>query len=100
MLPRNNKLALLAAMMTGIGFAQPAAVIAAADTNDLYITGYSAAVVKQQLGRNVPGLTVKNGVVFVPQGHLSAADEAKAVKLLSAVPGVNSVKVVSSAVRR
>ncbi|MEQ1557742.1 MAG: DUF1207 domain-containing protein [Methyloglobulus sp.] len=64
----------------------------AASNDDIFIAGYAAAVVKQNFKINMPGLTVKNGVVFIPPDNLQVDQQAKAVQLLSEVPGVNSVK--------
>lgn len=40
-------------------------------------------------------LTIRDGIVFLPRGSLSAEDEAKAVKVLLTLPGVRSVRIVS-----
>ncbi len=60
--------------------------------DDAYIAGYAAGVLKQSLNLELPPLVVKDGVITFPIGSLEAADRAKAVQLLAAIPGVNSVK--------
>jgi len=65
----------------------------AASSDDIFMAGYSAAVIKHNFKLDMPQLTVKNGVVFIPPDRLSAGDQGKAVQLLSQVPGVNAVKI-------
>ncbi len=67
----------------------------AASTDDIFIAGYAAAVVKQNFKLDMPGLTVKNGVIFIPPDNIQAGQQAKAIQLLSEIPGVNSVKIAA-----
>lgn len=60
--------------------------------DDAYIAGYATAVLKQNLKVDMPSLTVRDGVITLPVASFPAADRAKAVQLLSEIPGVNSVK--------
>lgn len=68
-------------------------VLAHATTqDDTYIAGYAAGVLKHDLKLDMPSLIVKDGVITLPVGNLEAADQAKAVQLVSEIPGVNGVK--------
>ena len=58
-----------------------------------YIAGYAAGVLKHDLKLDMPSLIVRDGVITLPAGGLEAADRAKAVQLLSEIPGVNAVKI-------
>lgn len=61
-------------------------------SDDAYIAGYAAGVLKQTLQLDVPSLTVQDGVITLPVAGLQAADRAKALHLLAEVPGVHAVK--------
>jgi Protein of unknown function (DUF1207) len=61
--------------------------------DDTYIAGYAAGVLKQNLKLDMPSLIVRDGVITLPTGSLDAADQAKAVQILSEIPGVQAVKV-------
>jgi hypothetical protein len=50
----------------------------AAPADDGYIEGYAAAVLERELGRVVPSLRVRNGVVTLQASDLSGADRARA----------------------
>ena len=65
----------------------------ATPANDDYIAGYAASVLKQNLNLDMPSLVVKNGIVTLPAGSVAAADQDKAVQLLSDIPGVKAVKI-------
>jgi hypothetical protein len=65
----------------------------ATTTDDSYIAGYAAGVLKQNLKVEMPSLIVRDGVITLPTGSLEAVDQAKAVQLLSEIPGVQAVKV-------
>ncbi|MDD1614032.1 MAG: DUF1207 domain-containing protein [Methylococcaceae bacterium] len=71
----------------------PASFAHATTQDDSYIAGYAAGVLKQSLKLEMPSLNVKDGVITLPTGSLETADRAKAVQLLSEIPGVNAVKV-------
>jgi Protein of unknown function (DUF1207) len=68
----------------------------AASNDDIFIAGYAAAVMKQNFQLDMPQMTVKNGVIYIPPDNLKPDQEAKAVDLLSQVPGVNSVKIAAA----
>jgi hypothetical protein len=63
----------------------------AATEDDIYIAGYAAGVLKQSLKLDMPSLTVRNGVITLPVAGLKADDRAKAIQLLTEIPGVNAV---------
>ena len=60
--------------------------------DDAYIAGYAAGALKHDLKLDMPSLMVRDGVITLPVGGMEAADRAKAVQLLSEIPGVNAVK--------
>lgn len=66
----------------------------ASTTDDAYIAGYAAGVLKQNLHLDMPSLRVQDGVISLPSGNLDADDQTKAVQLLSEIPGVEAVKIV------
>jgi hypothetical protein len=70
----------------------PAAIVHATAADDTYIAGYAAGVLKQSLNLDMRSLVVRDGVITLPAGDLKAGDRAKAVQLLSEIPGVNAVK--------
>lgn len=74
----------------------PASVVHATTADDTYIAGYAAGVLKQGLNLDMRSLVVKDGVITLPAGDLKAGDRAKAVQLLSEIPGVNSVKITEA----
>ena len=65
----------------------------ATTADDTYIAGYAAGVLKTNLKLDMPSLLVKDGVITLPTGSLQTDDQAKAVQLLSEIPGVEAVKV-------
>lgn len=70
----------------------PASFAYATTSDDAYIAGYAAGVLKHNLKLDMPSLKVRDGVITLPVGGLEAADRAKAVQLLWEIPGVNAVK--------
>jgi hypothetical protein len=81
-------------MMAVMGVMLVSVSIANATTaDDTYIAGYAAGVLKLNLKLDMPSLIVKDGVITLPTGGLETADQAKAVQLLSEIPGVEAVKV-------
>jgi hypothetical protein len=70
----------------------PAPIAQATATDDTYLAGYAAGVLKQSLNLDMRSLVVRDGVITLPAGDLKAGDRAKAVQLLSEIPGVNAVK--------
>ncbi|SJM89303.1 DUF1207 domain-containing protein [Crenothrix polyspora] len=65
----------------------------ASTADDTYIAGYAAGLLKQTLNIDRPSLLVKDGVITLPARSLAAADQDKAVQLLSNIPGVSAVNV-------
>lgn len=81
-------------MVAALGIMVVSTSIAHATTaDDTYIAGYAAGVLKQNLKLDMPSLMVRDGVITLPTGSLQADDQAKAVQLLSEIPGVEAVKV-------
>lgn len=65
----------------------------ASPTDDAYIAGYAAGVLKQNLNLDMPSLKVQDGVITLPSGSIEPEDQAKAVQRLSEIPGVEAVKI-------
>ncbi|MDP1667274.1 MAG: DUF1207 domain-containing protein [Methylobacter sp.] len=80
-------------LMTVLGVILPVSLAHAIPADDAYIAGYAAGVLKQSLKVDMRSLVVKDGVITLPTGSLNTGDRAKAVQLLSEIPGVNAVKV-------
>jgi len=78
----------------------PTSFALAANSDDAYIAGYAAGVLKHDLKHDVPPLIVRDGVITLPVGGLTTADRAKAVQLLWEIPGVNAVKTAETADRQ
>jgi len=70
----------------------PASIAHATAADDTYIAGYAAGVLKQSLNLDMRSLVVRDGVITLPAGDLKAGDRAKAIQLLSEIPGVAAVK--------
>ncbi|MGR9088848.1 MAG: DUF1207 domain-containing protein [Gammaproteobacteria bacterium] len=83
-------IAVLGVTLVSASFAQ------ATTQSDAYIAGYAAGVLKQGLNLEMSSLVVRDGVITLPAAGLEAADRAKAVQLLAAIPGVNAVKTTES----
>lgn len=71
----------------------PTSIAHAATADDAYIAGYAARVLKHGLKLDMRSLAVRDGVITLPAGGLDAGDRAKAVQLLSEIPGVNKVEI-------
>jgi hypothetical protein len=80
-------------VMVALGIMLSNSIAHATTADDTYIAGYAAGVLKQNLKLDMPSLIVRDGVITLPTGSLEAADQAKAVQLLSEIPGVQAVKV-------
>ncbi len=65
---------------------------AASAQDDAYITGYAAGVLKQNLKLDMPSLAVHDGIITLPVAGLADAERAKAIQLLSEIPGVTAVQ--------
>ncbi len=65
----------------------------ATTADDAYIAGYAVGALKHSLKLDRPSLVVRDGVITLSVRSLEAGDRAKAVQLLSEIPGVNAVKI-------
>jgi len=74
----------------------PVAFAKATPQEDTYIAGYAAGVLKHDLNLDIPALQVQEGVITLPVANLKSAEQAKAVQLLSEIPGVNAVNISES----
>jgi hypothetical protein len=70
----------------------------ATTTDDVYIAGYAAGVLKQSLKVDMPSLTVRDGVITLPVAGLKADDRSRAVQLLTEIPGAKAVMTSETAV--
>lgn len=75
----------------------PVSMIHASTTTDTYIAGYAAGLLKHSLKLDMRSLAVTDGVIILPAGGLDANDRAKAIQLLSEIPGVSSVQISEAA---
>ncbi len=64
----------------------------ASPQSDSYISGYAAGLLKHELKRELPTLSVSDGVISLPSAGMNAAEQNLAVELLSDIPGVTAVK--------
>ena len=71
----------------------------AAPGDDGYIEGYAAALLEREVGRVVPSLRVRNGVVTLQQSDLAGADRARVVSLLAQIRGVARVEILEAEVQ-
>ena len=60
--------------------------------NDSYIAGYATGILKRDFELDLSSLVVHNGVITLSVPQLSSKDRAQILKMLSEIPGVNSVK--------
>lgn len=63
-------------------------------SDDSYIAGYAAAILKFQFGIDLPSLTVRNGNITLPADKLPAEDRTRITQLFSEIPGVTRVEIV------
>ncbi|WP_305906984.1 DUF1207 domain-containing protein [Methylomarinum sp. Ch1-1] len=75
-----------------------AAFVNAATTDDNYIAGYAAGVLKHALKLDVQSVDVRNGIITLQAGSMMAVERDKAVRLLAEIPGVKGVKITQAAV--
>lgn len=83
-----------AAALAALLFAAQA--VHAAIPDDTYIAGYAAGVLKHTLMLDIPSLTVQDGVITLPASSLSSVDREKVVRMLSEIPGVNTVRIAEA----
>ena len=60
--------------------------------NDSYIAGYATGILKRDFELDLSSLVVHNGVITLSVPQLSSKDRTQILKMLSEIPGVNSVK--------
>ena len=65
-----------------------AASASAAPARDDYIAGYATAVVEREMRLTGRDLSVKDGVITISAGNLSAPERERLVAALSGIPGV------------
>jgi hypothetical protein len=70
----------------------------AAITQDSYIAGYAAGVLKHGFELEIPTLVVRDGIITVPEEKLTPDNRARVVQALSKIPGVTAVTVVEKTV--
>lgn len=75
----------------------PVAFAHATATDDTYIAGYAAGVLKHDLNLDMRTLQVQDGVITLPVAGLEADEREKAVKIVSEIPGVNGVQLSETA---
>lgn len=92
---KNNGLSAICRSIGTLLFAAQA--VHAAIPDDTYIAGYAAGVLKHTLMLDIPSLTVQDGVITLPASSLSSADREKVVRILSEIPGVNTVRIAEAA---
>ncbi|MGZ4993307.1 MAG: DUF1207 domain-containing protein [Methylobacter sp.] len=80
-------------VIAALGVMLPATPVHAAAADDTYIAGYAAGMLKHDMKLDMRSLIVRDGVITLPGGSLTAGERAKAVQLLSEIPGVNAVKI-------
>ncbi|MGZ4981729.1 MAG: DUF1207 domain-containing protein, partial [Methylobacter sp.] len=80
-------------VIAALGVMLPAIPVHAAAADDTYIAGYAAGMLKHDMKLDMRSLIVRDGVITLPGGSLTAGERAKAVQLLSEIPGVNAVKI-------
>lgn len=72
----------------------------AAITEDAYIAGYAAGVLKHGFRMEIPTLVVKDGIIIVPEDKLTGDNRAQVVQALSKIPGVTGVTLAEKSVSR
>ncbi|MBU1168872.1 MAG: DUF1207 domain-containing protein [Proteobacteria bacterium] len=66
---------------------------------DAYIAGYAASALKQNFNLDMSSLVVRDGIITLPAGSINAFDRAKALKILSEIPGVIAVDISEDTVQ-
>ncbi|MCC2681092.1 MAG: hypothetical protein K0S36_656 [Nitrosospira multiformis] len=72
----------------------------AAVTEDAYIAGYAAGVLKHGFGMEIPTLVVKDGIITVSEDKLKSENRGQVVQALSKIPGVAGVTIAEESVSR
>lgn len=68
----------------------------AAVTEDAYIAGYAAGILKHNFKVEIPTLIVREGIITVPADKLTPDNRISIVQALSQIPGVTAVAVAES----
>ena len=86
---------LRAAVALGLVLLLAPSAAAALASEDAFVAGYAAAVLEREFKLSAPSLRVENGVISVQAADLAgAADRARVVAALQAIPGVARVEVL------
>lgn len=72
----------------------------AAITEDSYIAGYAAGILKHGFKLEIPTLVVRDGIINVPEEKLTPENRTRVVQALSQIPGVTAVTVAEKSVSR
>jgi hypothetical protein len=72
----------------------------AAITEDSYIAGYAAGVLKHGFKLEIPTLVVRDGIITIPEEKLTPDNRTHVVQALSQIPGVTAVTVAEKSVSR
>lgn len=68
----------------------------AAVSEDAYIAGYAAGVLKHGFKVEIPTLIVRDGIITVPANKLTSENRVSIVQALSQIPGVTAVTVAET----
>lgn len=69
----------------------------AASPDDIYIAGYAAGSLKSKFKLELPSLVVSEGVISVSVDDLAVENRTEVLQLLSEIPGVTAVEMLSAA---
>ncbi|PTN11105.1 uncharacterized protein DUF1207 [Nitrosomonas aestuarii] len=69
----------------------------AASPDDVYVAGYAAGSLKSKFGIELPSLVVSEGVISVSVEDLTIENRVEILQLLSEIPGVIAVEMLSAA---
>lgn len=70
-----------------------ASIASAAITEDSYIAGYAAGILKHGFKVEIPTLIVRDGIITIPANRLTPDNRGPIVQALSQIPGVTAVSV-------
>jgi hypothetical protein len=70
-----------------------ASSVVAAPTDDGYIEGYAAAILRREFALAAPSLRVQQGVITIDAADLASVDRAAVLAQLERIPGVTRVEV-------
>lgn len=66
-------------------------IVSAGVSDDSYIAGYAAGVLKRDFKLDLSSVVVRNGIITFPAGDLAPQDRTKILRILSEIPGVTAV---------